>query len=158
MRQAARVGRLGMLAVGLGLGAALASTPEIASADPSTDPLSWVDQVVSGISIPADTASPLDMQISISGIDLFSTVDNTATATSGFGSFAVAIGDGADANASGGLLDFVFADGTDSTADAGLAGNFDVALANGDHSTAGAGLAGNFDVAIANGANRTGKT
>ncbi len=99
-----RCGRMGMLAVGLGIGAALASTPQIASADPAADPFSWADQVLSGLPVPAaDAAAPLDMQISISGMDLFSTVGNTATATSGAGSIAIAIGDGANANASGGI-------------------------------------------------------
>ncbi len=75
MRPVIRVGRMGMLAVGLGIGAALASTPQVASADSSTDPLSWVDQVVSGLASPRRrSAAPLDMQISISGMDLFSTV------------------------------------------------------------------------------------
>ena len=64
----------------------------------------------------ADPASPLDMQISISGMDLFSTVDNTATANSGFGDIAIAIGNGANASATG-VGDLAFADGTDSSAD-----------------------------------------
>src|SRR5271163_5342055 len=99
MSHSIRSGRMGLLAVGLGIGAAPAFTPQIASADPSADPFSWADQVLSGLAVPADPTSPLDMQISISGIDLFSTVDNTATATSQFGDIAVAIGNGADANA-----------------------------------------------------------
>jgi hypothetical protein len=72
------IARMGMLAVGLSIGAALAATPQIASADSSADPLSWADQVLSGLAVPADP-SPLDMQISINGMDLFSAVDNTAT-------------------------------------------------------------------------------
>ena len=95
MRHPIRIGRLGMLSVGMSIGAALAATPQVASADPSADPFSWADQLLSGLAVPADTASPLDIQISISGMDLFSTVDNTATATSGTGSIAIAIGDGA---------------------------------------------------------------
>ena len=69
----------------------------VASADPSTDPFSWIDQLVSGLSVPAQTTSALDYQISINGMDLFPTVDNTATATSGTGDIAIAIGNGANA-------------------------------------------------------------
>lgn len=86
------IGRLGLLAVGLGLGAALAATPG-ARAD--------------------------DMQISIDGIDLFPTAGNTATATSDIGDFAIAIGNGADANATGGIFDSAFALGTNTVANAG---------------------------------------
>src|ERR1700722_16384571 len=108
-----RSGRLGMLAVGLGIGAALASTPQMASADTSTDPFSWIDQALGGLAVPAaDAAAPLDIQVSISGIDLFSTVDNTATANSVFGDIAIAIGNGAVTDSSGGFLNFAFADGT----------------------------------------------
>ena len=111
-----RIARMGTLAVGLSIGAALAATPQIASADPSADPLSWADQVLSGSAVPAaDAAAPLDMQISISGMDLFSTVDNTATANSGFGDIAIAIGNGANASATG-FGDLSFADGTGSSA------------------------------------------
>jgi hypothetical protein len=47
------------------------------------------------------------MQISVNGMDLFSTVDNTAIDTSGAGD--IAIGNGANANATGGnfLLDIL---------------------------------------------------
>jgi hypothetical protein len=170
-----RIGRMGTLAVGLSIGAALASTPQVASADPPADPLSWADQVLSSLPVPAaDAAAPLDMQISISGMDLFSTVGNTATATSGFGDIAIAMGDGANATATG-FGDLSFADGIGSTASTGLGGLFDVAIANGagsnasggvagnfvlasafgDHSTAGAGLGGNFVIASANGVGST---
>ena len=146
-----RIGRMGLLAVGLSIGAALAATPQVASADPSTDPFSWVDQVLGGLAVPADPASPLDMQVSISGMDLFSTVDNTATATSHFGDIAIAVGDGANASATGSFGDLSFANGTDSTANAGLGGLFDVAIANGDGSDAAGGVGGNFVIASANG-------
>src|SRR5260370_3641773 len=64
MTHATRIARLPGLAVGLGIGAALAATPGVASAD--------------------------DFQISIDGMDLFPTAGNTATATSGMGDFAIA--------------------------------------------------------------------
>jgi hypothetical protein len=155
MRPLIRVGRMGMLAVGLGIGAALAATPQIAAAGPSADPLAWVDQLVSGVTVPADAASPLDMQISISGIDLFSTVDNTATATSKFGDIAIAFGDGANATATGSFGDLAIANGTDSTASAGAGGLFDDAIAKGADSNAAAGLGGNFDLASADGTSST---
>ena len=91
------IGRLGLLAVGLGLGAALAAMPAVASAD--------------------------DMQISIDGIDLFPTVGNTATAISGMGDMAIAIGNGAEAGAINGIFDSAFAFGTKALAFAGD-GNF----------------------------------
>jgi hypothetical protein len=120
---ATRIGRLAGLAVGLGIGAALAATPEVASAD--------------------------DLQISIDRMDLLPTAGNTATATSGVGDIAIAFGDGANASALGGPLDSAFADGAGSTADT-ADGYLDSAFANGAGSIAGAGY-GNFDTALANG-------
>jgi hypothetical protein len=54
-------GGVGM-AVGAALAAALAATPGVASADSSTDPFSLIDELPSGLSVPAQT-SPLDMQV-----------------------------------------------------------------------------------------------
>jgi hypothetical protein len=156
MRQAARSGRLGILAVGMGIGAALASTPQVASADSSTDPSSWLDQLASGISLPAasaaDAASPLDFQISISGYDLFPTVDNTASATSGFGNIAIAIGNGAHADAAGGIFNFALADGTDTSAATPVGADLDFAVAEGTGSSANIGLGADLDFAFASGA------
>jgi hypothetical protein len=152
MRQAARVGRLGMLAVGMSIGAALASTPQVASADSSTDPSSWLDQMVSGLSLPAaDAASPLDIQISISGYDLFPTVDNTAFATSGFGNIAIAIGNGAHADAAGGIFNFALADGTGTSAATPVGADLDFAVAEGTGSSANIGLGADLDFAFASG-------
>jgi hypothetical protein len=114
-----RIGRLGMLAVGLGIGAAVTSTPGVASAE--------------------------DMQISIDGFDLFPTAGNTATATSGMGDIAIAIGNGADATATGGIFDSAFADGDLGTVVANN-GNLDSALVDGTNSDAAAGQ-GNLDTA-----------
>ena len=152
MRQAARVGRLGMLAVGMSIGAALASTPQVASADSSTDPFSWLDQLVSGLSLPAQTTSALDYQVSINGMDLFSTVDNTATANSGTGDIAIAIGNGASADTSGGFLNFGFADGTNTFADTPVGADLDFAVAGGTGSSANIGLGADLDFALADGA------
>jgi hypothetical protein len=117
MMQADGVARLGMLAVGLGVAAALAASPGTAVADSSSDWLSSVDSLLGGVAVPA--SSGLDIQVSIDGTDLFSTTDNGATATSGTGDFAIAIGDGASANANGGTGDFALADGSDAVAKAG---------------------------------------
>jgi hypothetical protein len=138
MRQARRIGRLGGLALGLGIGAALAATAGVASADPSTDPFSWIGGLDLGdLSVPAQAAT-LDIQISIDGMDLFPTAGNTATATSGVGDIAIAIGNGADATASGGIVDSAFAVGTDATAyvesASGGGNNFDSAIDIGNNS------------------------
>jgi hypothetical protein len=85
--------QLGVLAVGLGIGAAVASTPGVA----------WAD----------------DFQISIDGMDLFPTAGNTASAYSGTGDIAIAYGDGATASAVGGTGDYAFASGSGANAAAG---------------------------------------
>jgi hypothetical protein len=122
------------LAAGLGIG--------VASATPSTDPYSWTDQLIAGLSAPAATTSAVDMQVSIDGTDLFPTAGNTATATSDMGDIAIAIGNGADASAINGLGDFAFADGANSTAEAGYGGAFDSAVVFGANSSAEAGFYG----------------
>jgi hypothetical protein len=130
------LGRLGLLAVGLGIGAALGSTPGVASGDSSTDWLSSIDQSLGGLPVPAaDTVQ--DMQISIDGTGLISG-PNTAFAFSGPGSVAIAIGDNSYASAQNGMFDFAFADGSNSMAEA-EEGNFDVAVADGSDSVAKAG-------------------
>jgi hypothetical protein len=89
--------RLATVAVGLGIGVAVASTPGVARAD--------------------------DFQISIDGMDLFSTTGNTASAYSGSGDFAIAYGDGAIASAQGGTGDFALAYGSGAYAGAGGIGS-----------------------------------
>ena len=134
------LGRLGLLAVGLGIGAALASTPGVASGDSSTDWWSSIDQLLGGLSVPAaDPAQALDMQISIGGTLLFPYVDNTAFAQAGPGDIAIAIGNNSFASAQNGAFDFAFADGTNSFAEAEI-GNFNVAVADGADSAAKAGF------------------
>jgi hypothetical protein len=129
MKHATRIGRLAGLAVGLGIGAALAATPGVASAD--------------------------DLQISFDGMDLFPLAGNTATATTEAGQFglAIALGDGASATAVDGFGNYALADGAGSTADVGGFGasEFGTAIADGAGSTADAGV-GNFDYASATGA------
>lgn len=130
----------GLLAVGLSIGAALA-TPGVASADSSTDPHSWIDHLLGGLSVPAQTTAS-DIQISISGINLFPVTADSPFAGSGPGDIAIAIGPGAFAYAGDpGTFDVAFADGADSNAISG-AGIFDSAIADGANSTADAGGTG----------------
>jgi hypothetical protein len=126
MTHATQFGRLAGLAVGLGIGAALAATPGVASAD--------------------------DFQISIDGFDLFPMAGNTATATSTMGDIAIAFGDGANATASGGFGNYALADGAGSTADVGSFGTsyLDSAVASGTNTLADAGY-GYLDYASADG-------
>jgi hypothetical protein len=129
--------RLGVLAVGLGIGAAWAHAP-VASADTSNDWLSAVDGFLSGAS-PA--ASPTDFQISFNGQDLFATAGNEATAYTVAGQYglAIAYGDGATAYAAGGTGDYALASGTNANAEAGsladgaTGNNFDSAVDIGDN-------------------------
>jgi hypothetical protein len=103
------LGRLAIVAVGLGIGAAVAHSP-----------VAWADD--------------LDFQISFDGYDLFPTTDNSATATTVTGEYglAIAYGDGANASAEGGTGDYALAAGSDASAEAGaLSGsgnNFDSAV------------------------------
>ena len=114
MRNTRRVARLGMLAIGLGVGAAVACTPGLASAD------------------------TLDFQISIDGQDLFPTTDNLATASTeagSLGNIAIAFGDGAQASTGDGTGQFAFANGTNAVAATG--GNNDTAIDIGNNSGSG---------------------
>ena len=130
MVNARRLAQLGMLAVGVGIGSAMAATPGIASADNSQ-----VDSLIdpSGLFAAADPAQSLDFQISIDGMDLFPTAGHSAIAISGTGDMAIAFGAGSQAIADGGYGDFATADGTDAFAEAGDGGggttgnNFDFA-------------------------------
>jgi hypothetical protein len=142
------IARLGIVAVGLGIGAALASTPGIAAADSSTDWLSSIDTLLAGGPLAAADTSAMNLAISIDGITLFQ--EGTAHAYSGpDGDFAIADGTG----------DYAYAEGTDSSATAGGAtlaggagGTFDSAFLYGDNSTAFSGGTaadpGTFDSAI----------
>jgi hypothetical protein len=135
MRHVKAIGRLGVLAVGLGIGAAVSST---------------------------GTASADGMQISIDGFDLFPTAGNTATATSGMGDIAIAIGNHSSADAEGGIGDIAYANGSgtsDLTGSHAIAGdptvgatgnNYDFAYAVGNLSQADA-EGGSFDSSSANG-------
>jgi hypothetical protein len=121
MNHVISTGRLAGLAVGLGIGAALAASPGVA----------WAD----------------DFQINIDGMNLFPVEGNTATATAGMGDIAIAFGAGANASATGGSGDYAMADGAGTIADSGN-GNFDSASAFGEGTKAAAGY-GNGDSATA---------
>jgi trimeric autotransporter adhesin len=144
------LGRMGLLAVGCGVG--IATAPGMASADPATD---WWSDLLGGLAVSApSTPSDLNLAISIDGIQLLQ--DGTATANSGTGDIAIAYGDGAVASAVGGIGDTAIAGGTDASALAGglsgdtgtYANNYDTAIdigSNNGATTDGA-QAGNFDL------------
>ena len=111
------LGRLGVLAVGLGIGAAVASTPMVASADSSTDPFSWISGLDLG-DLPAQSTPTMELAISIDGILLVR--DGTANANTGNDDIAIAIGAGAYAVANDGTGNFAYADGSYASADAGV--------------------------------------
>ncbi len=145
---ARRVGRLGILAVGLGIGAAVASTPGIASADtPATDPFSWLAGLDPAEAAALPAASPFDLDISVDGFTLLD-LGTTATATSGTGDIAIAFGADSTAIAKGGFGDYALADSTGSGGATAIAGdqltdatgnNFDFATATGNGTEADAG-------------------
>jgi hypothetical protein len=137
--------RLCTLAVGLGIGAAVAAMPGAASAD-SSDWLSSIDTLLSGVALPAaGTTTPLDIAISMDGISLLQV--GTAHAYSGTdGDIAMATGAGSTA----------YAYGTDNYADilgnndVGWAGGYDPAGAVGSHDNT-VFIDGNNDTAFAGG-------
>ena len=152
--------RLGTIAVGLGIGAAVAQSP-VASADTSSDWWSSIDSLMVGGTLPAETTSALNYQISFDGYDLFPTTGNLATATTNVGEYglAIAYGDGANAIATGGIGNIAVDIGTNtgdgdgaSTGDGN--GNIAVIIGNdsGPHEVAIAG-SGNGNVAVAIGDN-----
>lgn len=129
------IGRIGILGVGLGIGATLAAMPGIAAADPTPDPNIYgaLDASVLQDALPASDPS-LNIAINIDGIPLLHL--GTATATSDSGDFAIAVGNDANASATGGFGDFASADGTDASATAS-GGDFDIASGNSVFSTTG---------------------
>lgn len=150
MGHAKSIGRFGNLAVGIGIGAALAATSPTAVADPAApfNPLPFVPDLLAA---PAQVPSTLDLAISVDGVSLLSL--GSADAESGTGGIAIAYGADSFANAGAGddpgMFDTAFAAGTDSEAMAG-SGDFDSASANGVDSDAFSGD-GNFDGASASG-------
>ena len=149
MRNVHGMARLGVLAVGLGMGAGWAQTP-VASADSSGDWLSSIDSLLSGAS-PAP-AAPLDLFISFDGTTIFASGNATGNTFTGSDSFAIAYGDGADAEADGtGGLAIADGSGADAFSVGGIG---DVAEAVGTNANADAGaysmgpIGADYDTAI----------
>jgi hypothetical protein len=126
MKNTRALTRLGLLAVGLGVGAAFASMPAIASADTSSDWLSAVDSFLSSAAPAADTTPAMNLAISMDGVTLFQEGDAYAASGSS-GDIAIANGAGASAYAFG-TNNYASVDGTDSSA---VAGGYDAAQASG---------------------------
>ena len=145
MRSTRALTRLGLLAVGLGVGAAVASVPAIAAADTSNDWLSAVDSFLSSAAPAADTTPALNLAISMDGVPLFQSGDATAFSGSD-GDIAIANGAGASAYAFG-TDNYASVDGTNSSA---VAGGYDAAMASGSHDDT-AFAFGNNDLAYAGG-------
>lgn len=141
--------RLGLLAVGLGIGGAVASVPGTAFAD-TIDSVAAADSVLSGLAPAAsidalfpdldiDSLFPnLNMAISFNGMDLFESGSADAN-SSGLGSFAFAYGADSQATATGaGNIAAVYGSNSFATAGGeGATGN--TALVLGDQSSAFAG-------------------
>jgi hypothetical protein len=154
MSYAKAIGRLGLLAVGLGIGGAVAATPGIAAADTTdVDAAAFDPSALIGDPAPAD--SGLNLAISVDGLTVFQS--GTANAYSEIGNFSVAYGDGSTASAGDpqdpGIGDVAFADGDGSSAYSGI-GDFDSATAIGSGSQAVA-YAGSGDSALADGTDTT---
>jgi hypothetical protein len=183
MSKAGGLARVGMLAIGLGIGAAVAALPGTASADSSTDWLSAVDSLLGSAALPAADTSGLNMAISIDGVPLmqsgtafaYSGTNGDIAMATGAGSTAYAFGTGnyadvlgtndtgiaggtSDASALGSTGDTVFIDGDNDYAFAGgLNGVDDGAEIFGSNDAAEAGSSatgvGSYDVAYVEGSN-----
>jgi hypothetical protein len=153
MKHATGIGRLAGLAVGLGIGAALAATPGTALADPASpidaNDVAGASSAAVGAQPDLPSFDPSNLAISVDGITLYQT--GTATATSGgLGDIAIADGAGAEAISNGGAFsvgDFAYAQGN-AIADA-AGGSFDNATAVGNG--AGSYAFGDFDTATVTG-------
>ncbi|RAU98186.1 hypothetical protein [Mycolicibacter senuensis] len=160
-----QVSSLGMLALGLGVGAALAATPIAGAGTLSADggagalgvagALAAADlgDAVATVGTAAATAPTLpddfgNIALSISGFDLLSL--GNANASSSFGNIAFAYGEFANANAMSGFFNYASAQGDHSNAAVGDTGSFNYASALGDHASASAAW-GNGNVATATG-------
>jgi hypothetical protein len=147
MRKPHRISRIGTFALGLGVGAAMASMPPVASADSvdSADIATYLPDF-GAVAAAAATITPptlpddfSNFAISVSGIPLYSS--GTAFAESSFGNIAVAHGASTYALAYGGLFNSASVDGDGSGAEVGSAGSlgfgvFNTATVTGAHSVA----------------------
>lgn len=160
-----RIGSLGMLALGVGVGAALAATPMASAGTLAADggagglgvagalAAADIGDAVGTVGAAVATAPTLpddfaNIAISISGFDLLSL--GTASASSSFGNIAFAYGDFADANAMSGFFNYASAQGDHSLAIVGDTGSLNYASALGDHASAVAAW-GNGNMATATG-------
>ncbi|KAA8969660.1 hypothetical protein [Mycobacterium sp.] len=139
MKRGSSKGRIAGLATGLGIAAALAATPGTAAADTLG---AATDDVWAAAASAAGSDPLFDPNIALS-IDGLTFATGTATATSGLGDIALAVGPNSSADASGGLLDIAAALGGQNSADA--VGNVDIAYILGAGSTAD--VTGNVDIA-----------
>jgi hypothetical protein len=153
MESAKRISRIAGLAIGLGIGAALAATPGVASADPQSPLVPDVAASVDGLTGTLGTAAVdpvslpgLNVAISMDGMTFFQ--EGTAIALSGTGNdIAIAIGPESYANDVLGGDSTALAVGAGSTALANLGSN-DTATAYGTDASAVASV-GNHDTATA---------
>lgn len=120
---------MGLFAVGLGIGAAVAALPGTASADSSDDWLSAFDSLLGSAALPAADTSGLNVAISIDGVTLMQS--GTAFAYSGSDG-DIAIATGAD--------DTAYAFGTDNYAD--VLGTNDTGIAGGTTAASAVGSTG----------------
>jgi hypothetical protein len=145
MLNARGIARVGILAVGLGIGAAVAAVPGTAAADSSSDWLSSLDTLLSSAALPAADSSGVNFAISEDGVTLFQ--EGSAVAHSGT-TGDIAIADGADTTAYAyGTDNYADVLGTDST---GVAGGTTAASALGSTGDT-AYIDGNNDTAFAGG-------
>jgi hypothetical protein len=121
------IAKLGMWAVGLGIGAAIATVPGTAAADTTSDWLSSIDTLLTGAALPAATdTGGLNLAISMDGITLLQ--EGSAEAYSGSNG-DIAIANGADTTAYAyGSDNYADVLGTDST---GVAGGYNATEASG---------------------------
>lgn len=153
-----RANAIGMLAVGLGIAAAMAVTPGVAAADSTAvDPAAFDLSAFDPSALFSDTSSipGLNLAISVDGYSLFQSGE--AYAYSGTNDFAISYGESAVAQAGDtqnpGSFDFAFADGNNADAISGL-GDGNSATAFGSDTYAAAGT-GSGDTAFADGTDTT---
>jgi hypothetical protein len=152
MKSNMHIGRVGGLAVALGIGAWLCSDPSVAAADPSgasgLDLTTLDSLLIPFTSDAASDTSAMNLAVSYDGMTVIQMGDATASSSPG-GGLAIADGDGAVAEAgtytnpdgyvTTGTGDYALATGTDSTAIA-TGADYSTATAS-DGGTAASGLA-----------------
>ena len=156
MNKPHRMSRVGTVAIGLGIGAAMAALPSAAADSVGTaDIAAYLPDFGAVAAAAATSVTPATLPddysnfaVSISGFNLISI--GHATASSSFGNIAIAHGEFSDANAMSGFFNYATADGDNSLAVVGDTGSFNYASATGDHASAIAAW-GDGNTAITNG-------